>query len=141
MKVASARIYENNEIVTKGIGEIKDILGDNNDIIDSEREYLDEIGSIFKEIINNSSTKISSSTKKKATEYFTEGGYKSIINNTKSLDIKDNEIKIDVIEMGKSSKEISSKDRIIIQFNIEGIPKTIIVKLNGNNKIFDIDII
>jgi hypothetical protein len=160
MKVVTSEIIHknegNDEINTYNIDSMSSIFGteqkktsiSENDIDENsinEDSYLKDLSEIFLEIINKSYDNIDSQLKVKAMHYFTEDGYNSIINNAKALNVKDRDISVNFIEAGKSSLEIDTKDRIIMQLKVNSkkniVYTTIIIKLNDKQKIFDIDVI
>jgi hypothetical protein len=160
MKVVASEIIHKNEgddeINTYNIDSMSSIFGaeqkktsiSENDIDENsinEDSYLKDLSEIFLEIINKSYDNIDSQLKIKAMHYFTEDGYNSIINNAKALNVKDRDISVNFIEAGKSSLEIDTKDRIIMQLKVNNkkniVYTTIIIKLNDKQKIFDIDVI
>lgn len=103
----------------------------------SDEEYLNNIENILTDIIKNN--KYDNSMKK----YFTDEELSEILNNVKYNNISNTYINF--ITIGKSDTTLGYKDRIIVQMEVysKGIKNyiNIILKVDSDNKIFDIDII
>ena len=129
--------------ITVGIEDFQTIFDntyiDNKNVLNygmiDEQEYLKNISEILVNMIEIDNEE----DPNKVVKYFTYDGYittKQSINNLKS------EIAIErFIEAGKSSLNSEYNDRIIAQIETEKGYITIVVKLNNEQKIFDIDII
>ena len=83
---------------------------------------------------------------KDALSYFTLDGSKTVLDGRLTIN-KSNKANIEVlfIEAGKSSLNVTYKDRIYMQIRAQDGDETniygVILKLNQNSRIFDIDII
>lgn len=96
----------------------------------TNNEYLSSIKDIFTDIIQTNNID------KNYYKYFTLDGISSTLNSTKN--IKDKNISVTFIDIGKSNISIEYNDRIMLQINNN---TNIIIKINKDNKIFDIDLL
>lgn len=136
--VASVINSDTDEIKTIDINRISS-LEQFNEYTNSNR--LSNIGDIILSIIRSDKSQLD---KLNTDEYFTEAGYKEFIQELNE-DISIDNIEVTFMKLGKSSIDIEYNDRIIAQFATNDGSRSIyintIIKLDSNNKIFDIDII
>lgn len=104
----------------------------------TEDAYLQDVMSIFVSLVTQKD--IDYTLKREALQFFTEDGYNSMIKNTNRLLVDKNSLEVKYIVAGKSSLENKSKDRILLQMVVgKDSYINVVIKLNKNNKIFDID--
>lgn len=134
-----AETFDNNIIVEKLSSD------DDNNIYINGESYINDISSIFIEILEHSSDDIDNSLKEKALSYFTYDGYLTMLCDMDYIDCTNNNTYVSFIEDGKSDYRLSYNNRIVMQIvtqnNTNKIYTNIVVKLDNNNKVFDIDII
>lgn len=120
----------------------------NNGGVMTEDEYLDEIVNTVVGLLQSSKNSAVTEYKKQALKYFTADGAKTVVDSRLVIN-KDNNIDtiVGFVEAGKSSTTAKLKDRIYMQIKVK-VPNVehediygIILKINENNKIFDIDIV
>ena len=133
----------NVDTIRKSDKPVKHILSSN---VLTEEEYLKDITDIFIEALKTESNELNQKFQKQALKYFTYDGYNNIIDSKNRIILQDNAtVSVNIVEAGKSSNEISYKDRVFIQLKIlnneEVILTNIVVKLNDKSKVFDIDIL
>lgn len=156
MKVAAAKINESTgeiktstlndlELTTKEKGEVNDwkSKGSKNTKITgtiTEDTYLQDVMSIFVSLVTQKN--IDYILKREALQFFTEDGYNSMIKNPNRLLVDKNSLEVKYIVAGKSSLENKNKDRVLLQMVVgKDSYVNVVIKLNKNNKIFDIDIV
>lgn len=148
MKVVASKINEDTgEIKTSALndletGEVSDWKSNNRDTkitgIITEDAYLQDVMTIFVSLVTQKD--IDYTLKREALQFFTEDGYNSMIKNTNRLLVDKNSLEVKYIVAGKSSLENKSKDRVLLQMVVgKDSYINVVIKLNKNNKIFDID--
>lgn len=106
----------------------------------TEDAYLQDVMSIFVSLVTQKD--IDYTLKREALQFFTEDGYNSMIKNPNRLLVDKNSLEVKYIVAGKSSLENKNKDRVLLQLVVDkNSYVNVVVKLNKNNKIFDIDIV
>lgn len=106
----------------------------------TEDAYLQDVMSIFVSLVTQKD--IDYTLKREALQFFTEDGYNSMIKNPNRLLVDKNSLEVKYIVVGKSSLENKNKDRVLLQLIVDKSSYVnVVVKLNKNNKIFDIDIV
>lgn len=106
----------------------------------TEDAYLQDVMSIFVSLVTQKD--IDYTLKREALQFFTEDGYNSMIKNPNRLLVDKNSLEVKYIVAGKSSLENKNKDRVLLQLVVDKDSYVnVVVKLNKNNKIFDIDIV
>lgn len=106
----------------------------------TEDAYLQDVMSIFVSLVTQKD--IDYTLKREALQFFTEDGYNSMIKNPNRLLVDKNSLEVKYIVAGKSSLENKNKDRVLLQLIVDkNSYVNVVVKLNKNNKIFDIDIV
>lgn len=106
----------------------------------TEDAYLQDVMSIFVSLVTQKD--IDYTLKREALQFFTEDGYNSMIKNPNRLLVDKNSLEVKYIVAGKSSLENKNKDRVLLQLVVgKNSYVNVVVKLNKNNKIFDIDIV
>lgn len=104
----------------------------------TEDAYLQDVMTIFVSLVTQKD--IDYTLKREALQFFTEDGYNSMIKNTNRLLVDKNSLEVKYIVAGKSSLENQSKDRVLLQMVVDKDNYiNVVIKLNKNNKIFDID--
>lgn len=150
MKVVASKINEDTgEIKTSALndletGEVSDWKSNNRDTkitgTITEDAYLQDVMTIFVSLVTQKD--IDYTLKREALQFFTEDGYNSMIKNPNRLLVDKNSLEVKYIVAGKSSLENKSKDRVLLQLIVDkNSYVNVVVKLNKNNKIFDIDIV
>lgn len=100
----------------------------------NEQYYLYKISNIFLDIVKGKEVE------KENSIYFKDKQYDIIINELRNKGNDDSII--NYVEAGKSKQEVVTKDRVLLQIQIEDNNYiSIIIKLNDEYKIFDIDIL
>lgn len=109
----------------------------------NQENYFSDIESIFIKCINKSFDNVDSKLKNKIKAYFTKDSYSNIISSMSGISGVD--IRASFIMAGKSSINSNSCDRLLLQLVNKEHNKNeytnLIIKLDSNNKIFDIDIL
>jgi len=150
MKVVAAKINESTgEIKTSALndletGEVNDWKSNNRDTkitgTITEDAYLQDVMTIFVSLVTQKD--IDYTLKREALQFFTEDGYNSMIKNPNRLLVDKNSLEVKNIVAGKSSLENKNKDRVLLQMVVgKDSYVNVVIKLNKNNKIFDIDIV
>ena len=156
MKVVAAKINESTgEIKTSalndwrltakekdGVSDWKNKSSKNTKITGTitEDAYLQDVMSIFVSLVTQKD--IDYTLKREALQFFTEDGYNSMIKNPNRLLVDKNSLEVKNIVAGKSSLENKNKDRVLLQMVVgKDSYVNVVIKLNKNNKIFDIDIV
>lgn len=150
MKVVASKINEDTgEIKTSALndletGEVSDWKSNNRDTkitgTITEDAYLQDVMTIFVSLVTQKD--IDYTLKREALQFFTEDGYNSMIKNPNRLLVDKNSLEVKYIVAGKSSLENKNKDRVLLQLIVDkNSYVNVVVKLNKNNKIFDIDIV
>lgn len=104
----------------------------------TEDAYLQDVMTIFVSLVTQKD--IDYTLKREALQFFTEDGYNSMIKNNNRLLVDKNSLEVKYIVAGKSSLENQSKDRVLLQMVVDKDNYiNVVIKLNKNNKIFDID--
>lgn len=148
MKVVASKLNEDTgEIKTSTLNdleteEISDWKSNNRDTkitgTITEDAYLQDVMTIFVSLVTQKD--IDYTLKREALQFFTEDGYNSMIKNTNRLLVDKNSLEVKYIVAGKSSLENQSKDRVLLQMVVDKDNYiNVVIKLNKNNKIFDID--
>lgn len=156
MKVVAAKINESTgEIKTSILNDLRLTNKEKDDVSNwknksskntkitgtiTEDAYLQDVMSIFVSLVTQKD--IDYTLKREALQFFTEDGYNSMIKNPNRLLVDKNSLEVKYIVAGKSSLENKNKDRVLLQLVVDkNSYVNVIVKLNKNNKIFDIDIV
>lgn len=148
MKVVASKLNEDTgEIKTSALNdleteEVSDWKSNNRDTkitgTITEDAYLQDVMTIFVSLVTQK--EIDYTLKREALQFFTEDGYNSMIKNTNRLLVDKNSLEVKYIVAGKSSLENQSKDRVLLQMVVgKDSYINVVIKLNKNNKIFDID--
>ena len=148
MKVVASKLNEDTgEIKTSALNdleteEVSDWKSNNRDTkitgTITEDAYLQDVMTIFVSLVTQKD--IDYTLKREALQFFTEDGYNSMIKNTNRLLVDKNSLEVKYIVAGKSSLENQSKDRVLLQMVVDKDNYiNVVIKLNKNNKIFDID--
>lgn len=148
MKVVASKLNEDTgEIKTSALNdleteEVSDWKSNNRDTkitgTITEDVYLQDVMTIFVSLVTQKD--IDYTLKREALQFFTEDGYNSMIKNTNRLLVDKNSLEVKYIVAGKSSLENQSKDRVLLQMVVDKDNYiNVVIKLNKNNKIFDID--
>lgn len=148
MKVVASKINDDTgEIKTSALDgletkEVSDWKSNNRDTkitgTITEDAYLQDVMTIFVSLVTQKD--IDYTLKREALQFFTEDGYNSMIKNTNRLLVDKNSLEVKYIVAGKSSLENQSKDRVLLQMVVDKDNYiNVVIKLNKNNKIFDID--
>lgn len=148
MKVVASKINDDTgEIKTSALNdletkEVSDWKSNNRDTkitgTITEDAYLQDVMTIFVSLVTQKD--IDYTLKREALQFFTEDGYNSMIKNTNRLLVDKNSLEVKYIVAGKSSLENQSKDRVLLQMVVDKDNYiNVVIKLNKNNKIFDID--
>lgn len=154
MKVVAAKINESTgEIKTSTLNDLKLTAKEKEDVSNRESKgsknakitgtitedaYLQDVMTIFVSLVTQKD--IDYTLKREALQFFTEDGYNSMIKNTNRLLVDKNSLEVKYIVAGKSSLENQSKDRVLLQMVVDKDNYiNVVIKLNKNNKIFDID--
>lgn len=149
MKVVASKLNEDTgEIKTSALndletGEVSDWKSNSNRDTKitgtiTEDAYLQDVMTIFVSLVTQKD--IDYPLKREALQFFTEDGYNSMIKNTNRLLVDKNSLEVKYIVAGKSSLENQSKDRVLLQMVVDKDNYiNVVIKLNKNNKIFDID--
>lgn len=156
MKVVAAKINESTgEIKTSILNNLRLTAKEKDEVSDwknksskntkiagtiTEDAYLQDVMSIFVSLVTQKD--IDYTLKREALQFFTEDGYNSMIKNPNRLLVDKNSLEVKYIVAGKSSLENKNKDRVLLQLVVDKDSYVnVVVKLNKNNKIFDIDIV
>lgn len=156
MKVVAAKINESTgEIETSTLNDLRLAAKGKDEVSDwknksskdtkitgtiTEDAYLQDVMSIFVSLVTQKD--IDYTLKREALQFFTEDGYNSMIKNPNRLLVDKNSLEVKYIVAGKSSLENKNKDRVLLQLIVDkNSYVNVVVKLNKNNKIFDIDIV
>lgn len=154
MKVVAAKINESTgEIKTSALNDLRLTAKEKDEVSDwknksskntkitgtiTEDAYLQDVMTIFVSLVTQKD--IDYTLKREALQFFTEDGYNSMIKNTNRLLVDKNSLEVKYIVAGKSSLENQSKDRVLLQMVVDKDNYiNVVIKLNKNNKIFDID--
>lgn len=117
-----------------------DNLSSHSEFSEQQRSYeLNTIGNLLENIMENNRVGLIDNN---ADKYFTDDLYKNILDNIKDSDKEDN-VDISFMKYGKSSLDCEYFDRIIVQLKSTMNSKlytNILLKVDGNRKIYDIDI-
>ena len=152
LKIVAASIdTETNDIIVSNKRDIDFKLQvketeDSNSATISENEYLATVKDVTLGIMQVKTMEELSKYQKDALNYFTLDGSKTVLDGRLTIN-KSNKANIEVlfIEAGKSSLNVTYKDRIYMQIRAQDGDETniygVILKLNQNSRIFDIDII
>lgn len=156
MKVVAAKINESTgEIKTSALNDLRLTAKEKDEVSDwknksskntkitgtiTEDAYLQDVMSIFVSLVTQKD--IDYTLKREALQFFTEDGYNSMIKNPNRLLVDKNSLEVKNIVAGKSSLENKNKDRVLLQMVVgKDSYVNVVIKLNKNNKIFDIDIV
>lgn len=156
MKVVAAKINESTgEIKTSALNDWRLTAKEKDEVSDwknksskntkitgtiTEDAYLQDAMSIFVSLVTQKD--IDYTLKREALQFFTEDGYNSMIKNPNRLLVDKNSLEVKNIVAGKSSLENKNKDRVLLQMVVgKDSYVNVVIKLNKNNKIFDIDIV
>lgn len=156
MKVVAAKINESTgEIKTSALNDLRLTAKEKDEVSDwknkssknakitgtiTENTYLQDVMTIFVSLVTQKD--IDYTLKREALQFFTEDGYNSMIKNPNRLLVDKNSLEVKNIVAGKSSLENKNKDRVLLQMVVDKDSYiNVVIKLNKNNKIFDIDIV
>lgn len=128
--------------IKNNIKELKDIKKTTDKNYMSEDLYLYNLSCTVVKMLNAGTSSEEDESEKEAINYFTAEGKNSVFDCKKTLEGL-SRLQLVCIEGGKSSTSISSKNRVFMQVKSESSTEiyNIILKLNDNNRIFDIDLV